>query len=145
MVYYYYVSQQHTITNFVSEKKKKKKKSYLTVQKRMHMRRIIPTTITIFFLCIGLLTCDWITQNTFLSLDLSRELRKHHLVFLGKGLEKKTKKNRHSPSQLACRQSHPVSPAVCRSSTQLTSWRRVPILLPPYVQGHSRSSQQAGR
>lgn len=58
----------------------------------MHMRRIIPTTITIFFLCIGLLTCDWITQNTFLSLDLSRELRKHHLVFLGKGLGKKTEK-----------------------------------------------------
>lgn len=125
--------------------KKKKKKRYLTVQKNMHMRRIIPTTITIFFLCIGLLTCDWITQNTFLSLDLSRELRKHHLVFLGKALEKKQKKTDTVHHNLLARQSHPVSPAVCRSSTQLTSWRSVPILLPPYVQGHSRSSQQAGR
>lgn len=106
------------------------------------LSELIPTTVTVAFLCTGLPTCDWITQNTFLSLDLSRQLRKHHLVFLGKALEEK--KPTPSPSHLACRQSHPVSAAVCRS-TRRTSWPSDPVLPPPNVQGHSRSCRQAGR
>lgn len=65
--------------------------------KNMHIRRIIPTTITVFFLCTGLLACDRIAQNTLLSLDLSRELRKQYLVYIGKSLEKpKTDRVHHN-------------------------------------------------